>query len=183
MGRRRLEVPVTRFRALSEAIEGNFRHLDSADGAGLADLERRGWAAGMLIKLIGEEIARLKALREDLDHETIALDRAEAPHRAMFDTSASATLLRKYEAAAERGFFRALRELREVQAETPEPPISQAEPEVTEEVGSFLPADPDPAEPPPVSEQIPRSEASPDPHFETSGPEIDAPPGLEAALR
>jgi hypothetical protein len=183
MGRRPLEVPVTRFRALSEAIEGNFRHLESADGAGLSDLDRRCWAAGMLIKLIGEEIARLKALREGLDHGTIAQDRAEAPHRAMFDTSARATLLRKYEASAERGFFRALKELREVQAETPEPPNPPAETEVMEESGSFLPDDSEPDEPASPPDHITRSEASSDLHFETIRPEMDAPPGLEAALR
>jgi hypothetical protein len=182
-GHRRLEVPVTRPRALSEAIEGNFRHLDSADGAGLSDLERRCWAAGALVKMIGEEIEALKALRAMLDHETLALDRAEAPHRAMFDTSPSATLLRKYEAAAERGFFRALKELREVQAQTPEPPNPPAESEVTEELGSFLPDDPDPAEPAPSPDHISSSEAPPAPHFEAIGPGIDAPPGLEAVPR
>jgi hypothetical protein len=122
-GRRRLEVPVTRPRALSEAIEGNFKYLDSADGAGLADFERRCWAAGTLVKLIEAEIESLKALHATLDHGTIALDRAEAPHRAMFDHSPSAHLLRKYEASAERGFFRALKELRllEKQAKVVEP--------------------------------------------------------------
>jgi hypothetical protein len=182
-GRRRLEVPVTRPRALSEAIEGNFRHLESADGAGLSDLERRCWAAGALVKMIGEEIEALKALRATLDHETIALDRAEAPHRAMFDTSPSATLLRKYEAAAERGFFRALRELREVQAETPEPPNLPADPEVTEESGSFLPADPAPAESALPSDHIFRNETSPAPDFPTTGPEMGAPPDLGAVPR
>ena len=38
--------------------------------------------------------------------------RSEAVRRAMFDPSREATLARKYEAAAERGFFRALKELR-----------------------------------------------------------------------
>ena len=138
-GRRRLEVPVTRVRALSEAIEGNFKHLDSTDGTGLSGVDRQGWAAGMMIRLIEDEIASLKALREDLDHETIELDRAEAPHRAMFDTSAASNLLRKYEAAAERGLFRALREFREVQAETPDASNPPDEPEIVEESGSFEP--------------------------------------------
>ena len=101
----------------------------------------------------------------------------------MFDHSPSATLLRKYEAAAERGFFRALRELREVQAETPEPQNPPAEPEVMDESGSFLPDDPDPAEPASSPDQISSPEASPAPHFATIGPEIDAPPDLGAVPR
>ena len=143
MGRRRFEVPVTRVRALSDAIEGNFTHLDPTDGGDLADLDRRGWAAGMMIKLIEDEIATLKALRANLDHETLELDRVEAPERVMFDPSPAATLARKYEATAERGFFRALREFREVQAETPPPasdaPPEPAESEPIEESGSFFP--------------------------------------------
>ncbi len=39
--------------------------------------------------------------------------REAAGHRALFDASAEASLARKYEAAAERGFFRALKELRQ----------------------------------------------------------------------
>jgi hypothetical protein len=38
--------------------------------------------------------------------------RVEAAHRALFDSSKEATLARKYEAAAERCFFRSLKELR-----------------------------------------------------------------------
>jgi hypothetical protein len=50
-----------------------------------------------------------------IDAETSAQLLAEAKARAMFDTSHEATLARRYEAAAERGFFRMLRELREVE--------------------------------------------------------------------
>jgi hypothetical protein len=193
-GRRRLEVPVTRFRALSEAIEGNFRHLESADGAGLADLERRCWAAGMLVKLIGEEVEALKALREGLDHETIALDRAEAPHRAMFDTSPSAALLRKYEASAERGFFRALRELREVQAAMPEPPAGPepeveveaevvAETEVAAESGSFFPEGPGAAGAASPPDPITRFNTAPASDLMSNGPNKGAPPDVGAAPR
>jgi hypothetical protein len=38
--------------------------------------------------------------------------RSVAARRALFDPSSEATLARRYEAAAERGFFRALQELR-----------------------------------------------------------------------
>jgi hypothetical protein len=49
---------------------------------------------------------------EGVDAETAAKLWDEAGRRAMFDTSKEATLARKYEAAAEGGFFRALKELR-----------------------------------------------------------------------
>jgi hypothetical protein len=47
----------------------------------------------------------------------IALDRLEAPERALFDASREATLARRYETEAQRGFFRALNEFRLVEAE------------------------------------------------------------------
>ena len=52
-----------------------------------------------------------------LDFETIDLDRAEAGSRALFDTSKPAMLARRYEAEARRGFFKALKEFRQVEAE------------------------------------------------------------------
>ena len=52
---------------------------------------------------------------EGADEATVAQLRAEAKARAMFDPSKEATLARKYEAAAERGFFRALKELRQLE--------------------------------------------------------------------
>ena len=48
--------------------------------------------------------------------------RAEAGDRALFDPSKEATLARRYEAAAERGFFKALKELRHRAAEAEAPP-------------------------------------------------------------
>jgi hypothetical protein len=49
---------------------------------------------------------------EGADEATIALLRTEAGKRALFDSSPEATLARRYEAAAQRGFFKALKELR-----------------------------------------------------------------------
>ena len=75
---------------------------------------------------------------EGVDPEEAARLRAEAGRRAMFDPSKEATLARKYEAAAERGFFRALKELRQLekQARSAEP-LSPAE-SYRKELGSFL---------------------------------------------
>ena len=46
------------------------------------------------------------------DPAEVAKLRAEVERRALFDASKEASLARKYEASAERGFFRALKELR-----------------------------------------------------------------------
>src|SRR4051794_10915325 len=50
---------------------------------------------------------------EGVDPEEAERRLAEAVRRAMFDPSKEATLARKYEAAAERAFFRCLKELRQ----------------------------------------------------------------------
>jgi hypothetical protein len=61
---------------------------------------------------------------EGLDEATVAQLRAEAGARAMFDPSREAALARQYEAAAERGFFRALKELRQLEkAAAAAPPV------------------------------------------------------------
>jgi hypothetical protein len=57
----------------------------------------------------------------------------------MFDPSPEACLARKYEAAAERGFFRALKELRQLEepARAAEPPVDKETFEKT--LASFFP--------------------------------------------
>src|SRR4051794_14995359 len=52
---------------------------------------------------------------EGVDDEEADRLRSEAVRRAMFDPSKEATLARKYEAAAERAFFRCLKELRQME--------------------------------------------------------------------
>jgi hypothetical protein len=52
---------------------------------------------------------------EGCDLELAKKLRFEAGRRAQFDPSKEATLLRQYENAAERGFYRALKELRQIQ--------------------------------------------------------------------
>ena len=76
--------------------------------------------------------------QDDPDRERM---RVEAAHRAMFDPSKAATLARKYEAAAERCFFRSLKELRQVERQAK---AAGSGPEVgpaREALGSFLPAE------------------------------------------
>jgi hypothetical protein len=77
---------------------------------------------------------------EGVDEAEAAKLRLEACHRAMFDPSKEATLARKYEAAAERGLYRALKEFRQVEKEAklaiPSPQIDATR----QPSGSFLPA-------------------------------------------
>jgi hypothetical protein len=74
---------------------------------------------------------------EGLDDESAEQLRREAGRRAMFDPSQEATLARKYEAAAERGFFRALKEFRQVERESKGPEAGAA----LKALGSFLPVE------------------------------------------
>ena len=71
------------------------------------------------------------------DPAVLARLRSEVERRALFDDSKEAGLARKYEAAAERSFFRALKELR-----LHERQVKAAEAEAIEEkLASFLPGD------------------------------------------
>jgi len=116
-GRRELDLPPSRGYVLSKAITGDYKRLDPKEVAHCStDDEKRNWACDELIVYIDGEIVRLRAHRETLDIEAIALDRAEAGERALFDPGKEAALARKYEAAATREFYRALREFREVEA-------------------------------------------------------------------
>ncbi len=141
-GARFLDVPTHRVRALSGAILGDFQDLRPADGFGLSVAERVDRARNAMVGLIDAEIADLLAHRETLDSEAIEEDRAGAADRALFDASKEATLARRYEAAAERGVYKALRELRKVEAEDE---LATEEPADAESLGSFRAEDPTPA--------------------------------------
>ena len=116
-GRRWMEVPVTRVRALSEAIVGDFQFLNPGEGEGLSRADRIDWARNAMADLIDAEIDMLLEHRETLDLDTIERDRAGAAGRSAFDPSKEAILARRYEAAAERAVYKALNELRRVEAE------------------------------------------------------------------
>ncbi|WP_435017737.1 hypothetical protein TA3x_005357 [Tundrisphaera sp. TA3] len=74
--------------------------------------------------------------------------RTEAAHRALFDATKEAILARKHEAASERAFHKALRELRRMRAEADrlaeaDPGTSESPAEVSApsgKLGSFFPA-------------------------------------------
>jgi hypothetical protein len=118
---------------------------------------------------------------EGADADLVEKLRAEARAEAMFDPSPEASLARKYEAAAERGFFRALRELRELRkhARVVEPEPSPEE--LQELLASFsqlhaasnaIKAEPQPADFRPPANPVRRPESAPIAAF--AGP-VDVP--------
>ena len=99
-----------------EGLEDQFR--PSGD-AGRVLARRLATCAVRMERAVLQESAALRdrVLDAQAEAEANGDDPAEAGLRAMFDPSKEATLARKYEAAAERGFFRALKELRQLAKE------------------------------------------------------------------
>jgi hypothetical protein len=124
------------------------------------------------------ELARLVTVRQGIDPTVLERDRAEAPARALFDAGRAAVLARRYEAATERGFFRALVEIRRLKAEA----TASSSPKTTSApVGSFR-AEPKPElQPAPAPPQA-TSEPQPEPD---EPPKTDRPklPGSRKARR
>jgi len=116
-GRRANEIPISRINELSAAIRGDFDLLRDREGEGLDDPDRRAWARDLLVELIDEELEGLRVCRAGLDLAAFEQDRVEAGRRALFDVSKPAVLARRYEAASERGMFRALKQLKQVETE------------------------------------------------------------------
>ena len=107
----------SRLAKLARACSGNFSGLEGESGSELGPAARKAWALERLYEFIDAEVAALAAHRSTLDHETIALDRDGAADLALFDSSKDATLARRYESEARRGFFKALDEFRKAEAE------------------------------------------------------------------
>ena len=106
-GRRPEDQPISRDGALCKAFWGEPEYLQPGEVEGLNAGEIREWATGRLRERIAGRLAELRTLRVTFDPESLAKDCAEAAQRAIFDASKEATLARKYEAAAERGLYRA----------------------------------------------------------------------------
>jgi hypothetical protein len=140
-GRRLGDVPVAPMERICNAAIGDFGLLARSEGEGLDGEERQNWAKARLAEMIDAEVEALQTCFENLDHEAFELDRIEAPGRALFDPGKQATLARRYEAAAERGMFRAVRDLRQLQKqqaqEVKNPPAYQDGP-----LASFRAAEP-----------------------------------------
>ena len=138
MGRRPTDFPASRLQRLTDVLD----HDPSA--------ARRAWATGEIQQIITAEVTDLRSQLDACDPDQLDLDTAEAADRAQFDPGPDATLARKYEAAAERAFFRALRELKVQQDRSTEalvgpPPSPPAAERPVPPLGSFGPAQPPPA--------------------------------------
>ena len=112
----------SRIDALSRAMHCDFRNLprEESDLLTLENCQR--WGGARMLEIVDTRLAELREHRATLDLASIAIDRAEAGERALFDASKEAVLARKYEGAAERGLYRALKEFREVEKAAPEAP-------------------------------------------------------------
>jgi hypothetical protein len=78
-------------------------------------------AADQQAAALGRHVRQVEAefvAPEGADEEEIEQLRAEAARIAMFDPSKEAVLARKYEGAAERSFYRALKQLRQMELHT-----------------------------------------------------------------
>jgi hypothetical protein len=90
----------------------------------------------MLTERVRQALAEIEYPEGVTEAEAFKI-RAEVTNRAMFDTSREATLARKYEASAVRGFFNALKELRLIQKQAK----AAKEERIEEQLGSFLPGE------------------------------------------
>jgi hypothetical protein len=125
--------------------------------------------------VIDQEIGRLQEVLAAFDREALERDRLEAEKRAIFDPSPEATLAQKYEAAAERGLFRAWDEFRRLEAENrreanPEPkPAKQLAPKLASFEPPASPAPPEvtpaPETPPLTAPQTPEVATATAPHL------------------
>lgn len=89
-GKRPEDAPVSRDKALSEAMAGDSGMLEAAEVAGRSPKEVAAWAADQMAQRIDRAIVELRDLRPTLDHEAIARIRAGSADRALFDTSKEA---------------------------------------------------------------------------------------------
>lgn len=120
LGKTEDEARWLRVGVLSRAVNGDFSGLGTKDGASLDADARRDWARVQMVELIDATCDEIEDHAETLDLSVVAKDRAEAGERATFDASKPAALARRYEAEATRGFYKALREFRKVEAEAAE---------------------------------------------------------------
>jgi len=144
-GRRPGGFGTSRVRVLSRAIRGDFGLLGTGEGPAGDAAARRQWARARMAEEIDAKVAGLRAHRATLDLGAVEADRGGAADRAIFDPSRGATLARRYEAAAERMMYRALREMKAVEAANVGR-VEPARPGVDGRLGSFFPeagADPE----------------------------------------
>ena len=173
LGRKAAYGKESRLFVLSQAAIGLFQLLGENDWPGLPDPARREAARAELGRLIDGEVARLHGVREGLDHQAIARDRAGAMARALFSTTDEAILARKYEAAAERSFYRALKQIEQINGQADkaeEVAVTASNQEECVELTSPFP------ECEPVREERPKPPREPQPTAPTPVPVPSPPP-------
>ncbi len=116
VGRRPQDSPISREGALCKVLWGDYEFMEPGELEGKDALDRREYAIAQLRERIAMRVAELRELAATFDLDALARDRAEAATRALFDPSPQAVLARKYEAAAERGMYKALKELQALEA-------------------------------------------------------------------
>ena len=119
IGHRYSSPHLSRIGILSNAYLGNPAHLKPDDWPDLPVDDRQQAARAELARIIDGEIARLKSVLDSIDHDKLAEIESGAMARALFDASKEAVLARKYEAAAERSFFRTLKQIEHLEATAP----------------------------------------------------------------
>ena len=137
LGRDPGEYPLTSLSAFCRAGCGDFSGIDPNQAGHLPLVERKAWAREQVKRMIEVEVESLRSLASGLDDDADALDRAQAGQRALFDPSKEGDRVRKYEAAAERGLFRALREFRQVEKDAQVAAETVVEAPAVAPMGSF----------------------------------------------
>jgi hypothetical protein len=129
----------------SAEVERTFRDLE-------AELRPSGPMGRVLVRRVATCIVRMersvlqetaalseRVLEAQAEAEANGEDPVEAGHRAMFDPSKEATLARKYEAAAERGMYKAIKEFRQIERESRASGSVPMAGAARSSLGSFLP--------------------------------------------
>ncbi len=156
----------TRLDAISKAAWGFLAELEPEERTSMESEARKAWARNHLIERIDAALKDLEDERATLDTSAIALDRAEARDRALFDPSKAATLARRYESESRRCFFRTLHEFRQVEADSVDSADSAEEPCATESdgpVASFRETRPGPSDGDRLRQAEPPQAAQPKP--------------------
>jgi len=140
-GRKSVDIDMSPYMAWTMAMNGQYQYLRPDRLAGLKDdAAKKLHAMDKVVELVDADLARLRDLRATMDTSAVDATRAFAAKLALFDSSKEAVLARKYEAATERGLYRALKELNEVEAAGHSEAVTPDQVRESETVGSFFPA-------------------------------------------
>ena len=164
----RLIAEWTSFEGIEEWSPEDLTRLDRISDAGTC-------TQGVIRSLIPAEIGRLVDLKATINRKPIEAARRRAANLALFPTTREAILARRYEAATERAYHKAMQTYFETENEIgeidqspglPHPPTHGTE------MGSFSPA------------ELPRSEPRPEPRStQDSTPRVTPNPPVDRASR